>query len=139
MWITESGLFEGVSQQTINKIAAESVIESHEEGSVIFKAGEEANFLYILIEGAMQVSALGKQNFDFTVNQPGAVMGLSALLGPFKHNTQASAKTRVKMVRVPREIIQYVVKTYPEDGVLIQQHLMALMGQRLLDAYEYIA
>jgi CRP/FNR family transcriptional regulator, cyclic AMP receptor protein len=138
MWITESGLFEGVSQQSINGIAAESVIESHEKDSTIFEAGEEANYLYILIEGAMQVSAGSRQKCDFTVNQPGGVVGLSSLLEPFRYNTRVSAKTPIQVVKMPREAIERVLKTSPEDGVLMLRHLMAVMGQRLIDAYEYI-
>jgi CRP-like cAMP-binding protein len=136
MWITEAGLFKGASQRAMNKIGDESVDESYEQGSAIFRAGEEANFFYALVDGTVEISAGTRQNV-FTVIQPGTVFGLSALVEPFKHNTRASAKTAVKVVKVPRDAIEHVLKKYPDDGVLILRHLMAMMAQRLKDAYEY--
>lgn len=138
MWITEAGLFKGVSQRAMNKIGSESIDESYEQGATIFRAGDEANFFYVLAEGAIEVSAGARQSVHFTVNRPGAVIGLSALVEPFRYNTQASARTFSKLVKVPREAIEGVLKKYPEDGVLILRHLMALMAQRLIDAYEYL-
>lgn len=135
MWITEAGLFKGASQRAMNKIGGESVDQSYEQGSTIFRADEEANFFYVLVEGAVELSAGTRRNV-FTVIRPGTVFGLSALVEPFKHNTHAAAKTVVKAIKVPREAIEHVLKKYPEDGVLILQHLMAMMAERLKDAYE---
>lgn len=133
MWITETGLFKGAGQRAMNKIAGESLDESYEQGSIIFRVGDEANFFYVLVEGTVELSAGARQ---FTFIQPGAVFGLSALVEPFKHNTHASARTAAKVVKVPREAVEHVLKKYPEDGVLILRHLMAMMAQRLKDAYE---
>ncbi|HAR95701.1 MAG TPA: hypothetical protein DCR97_07035 [Deltaproteobacteria bacterium] len=133
MWMTEAGLFKGASQRTVDKIAGEAVDESYEQGSAIFRAGEEANFFYVLVEGTVELSAGTRQ---FTFIRPGAVFGLSALVEPFKHNTHALARSAVKVVKVPREAIEHVLKKYPEDGVLVLRHFMAMMAQRLKDAYE---
>lgn len=133
MWMTEAGLFKGASQRAVDKIAGEAVDESYEQGSSIFKVGDEANFFYVLVEGNVELSAGTRQ---FTFIQPGAVFGLSALVEPFKHNTQATARSAIKVVKVPRDAIEHVLKKYPEDGVLILRHFMAMMAQRLKDSYE---
>lgn len=138
MWMTEAGLFKGISQRAVKKIGGECIDESYEQGSTIFKAGEEANYFYILAEGTVEVSAGTRQSIQFTVSRPGAVVGLSALVEPYRYNTTASAKTFVRTVKVPREAIEQVLKKYPEDGLLILRHLIALMAQRLVDAYEYV-
>jgi CRP-like cAMP-binding protein len=138
MWMTEAGLFKGISQRAVQKIGSECIDESYEQGSTIFRAGEEANFFYILAEGTVEVSAGARQSIQFTVSRPGAVVGLSALVDPYRYNTTASAKTFVRAVKVPREAIEQVLKKYPDDGLLILRHLIALMAQRLVDAYEYV-
>ena len=138
MWLTEAVLFKGISRRALTKIGGESIDESYERGSTIFKAGEEADFFYVLAEGTIEVSAGTRQGIQFSVSRPGAVVGLSALIEPYRYNTRASAKTFVRVVKVPREAIEQIIKKYPEDGVLILRHLITLMAQRLVDAYEYV-
>ena len=138
MLVTEAGLFKGVSQRTVNKIGSVSVDESYERGAQIIKAGEQADYFYVLAEGTVEISAGKRETIHFEIGRPGALIGLSALFEPFTYTTSASAKTDVKLIRIPREAIENVVRKYPEDGILILRHLMGFLAQRLKDVYANI-
>lgn len=137
--ITEADLFKGVSQRAVSKIGGECTDEAFKRGAGIFKAGEEAAYFYVLLDGSVDISAGTKDSLHFAVSRPGAVIGWSALVEPFTYTASASAMTPVKVIKVPREAIEHVLKKYPEDGLLILRHLTGIIAQRLRDAYANVA
>ncbi len=134
----ESDLFKGASQRIISEIGKNSEEVSFEKDTVIFRTNEEAHYLYVLVEGELDIVILEKENIHFKVIKPGEVFGWSALVEPYLYTATARCETGVKAIRIAREDIEKAVKRHPEEGLVIYKHLTGIIAQRLRNAYKHI-
>ena len=79
-----------------------------------------------------------KQTIHFTVNQPGEIIGWSALVEPYKYTATAMCKSDTRVVRMSRESLEEIIIQHPSDGLAILRHLTGIISQRLRHAYLYI-
>ena len=93
----------------LREVAMISELVEYEGGQTIFEAGEPANYLYLLMEGSVDlhyVVAPGNKNHgqrrDFMVGtiNPGEILGISALIEPYKLTSAAVATLPCRLVRV---------------------------------------
>ena len=134
----ESDLFKGVSQRVLNEIGKKSEEAFFNKDSIIFKAEEEAVYIYELAEGAVDIVVSEKDNMHYSVMRPNEIFGWSALVEPYVYTATARCTTDVKVVRITRDVIEEAVKRHPAEGLIIYKHLAGLIGQRLRSAYQYI-
>jgi toluene monooxygenase system ferredoxin subunit len=134
----ESELFKGVSQRVIGEIGKMSEEIAFEKDSIIFKADDEASFIYELVEGTVDIVILEKTQGHFSVMRPGEIFGWSALVEPYVYTATVQCVTNVKVIRIARETIESVVERHPAEGLMIYKHLAGIIGQRLRSAYQAI-
>jgi CRP-like cAMP-binding protein len=134
----ESDLFKGVSQRVLNEIGKKSEEAFFSKDSIIFRAEEEAVYIYELAEGAVDIVVSEKDNMHYSVMRPNEIFGWSALVEPYVYTATARCTTDVKVVRITRDVIEEAVKHHPAEGLIIYKHLAGLIGQRLRSAYQYI-
>jgi len=134
----ESDLFKGVSQRVLNEIGKKGEEVFFSKDSVIFKAEEEALYIYELAEGTVDIVVSEKDNMHYSVMRPNEIFGWSALVEPYVYTATARCTTDVKVVRIARDVIEDAVKHHPAEGLIIYKHLAGLIGQRLRSAYQYI-
>jgi len=134
----ESDLFKGASQRITSEIGKSSEEVSLEKDSIIFKADEEATYIYELVEGEVDIVILEKENMHFKVIRPGEIFGWSALVEPYVYSAMARCVTDTKAIRIARDSIENAVKRHPDEGLIIYKHLMGIIAQRLRNAYQYI-
>lgn len=85
-------LFKGLNKahsDAVSKIAKETTVEV---GEVIFKEGEEAENLFVLKQGAVELTTAVEKGFELPIallRTPGDLFGSSALVPPFKYNLSA--------------------------------------------------
>jgi len=82
--LSQAGFFSGLSKEQIMRMSSVSRIEEYPEGSQIYKIGETATTLYVLIEGVVRF-AIGYGNREASAGDilhPGQVFGWSALTPP---------------------------------------------------------
>lgn len=134
----ESDLFKGVSQRVISEIGKSGEEMSFEEDVVIFRAEEEAYYLYELVEGEVDIVILEQENIHFKVVKPGEIFGWSALVEPYVYTATARCVTGTKVIRIARDSIENAVKRHPDEGLIIYKHLTGIIAQRLRNAYQHI-
>ena len=134
----ESDLFKGVSQRVISEIGKSSEEVSLEKDAVIFRADEDAYYLYVLVEGEVDIVVLEKENMHFKVIRPGEIFGWSALVEPYTYSAMARCVVNTKAIRIARDSIENTVKRHPDEGLIIYKHLTGIIAQRLRNAYQYI-
>lgn len=134
----ESDLFACVSQRVLSEIGKLSEEIIYQKESVIFTIGEEAFYIYELVEGTVDVVVLERENMHFSVIRPGEIFGWSALVDPYEYTATATCLTDVSAIRIARNSIEDVVKRHPAEGLVIYKHLAGIIGQRLRGAYQYI-
>ena len=73
MIVKEIDLFKGINSVVMKEIAGISTEESYVKDEVIFRQGEEAENLYILEEGTLNLVIENGGSLIYTLTEPGMV------------------------------------------------------------------
>ncbi len=99
-----SELFKGLSQEEINKfIETSAIIKNYKKNENIFIVGEEAKYLYILIEGQVIVESIDKSGKQIIVNKftkSGDIFAevYSILRKKFEYNAYAKISSKILLI-----------------------------------------
>jgi CRP/FNR family cyclic AMP-dependent transcriptional regulator len=101
--------FAYLDSDQLREVAMISEVVERDVHDTIFEAGEPAEYLYLLLDGSVDlhyVVAPGNKNHgqrkDFMVGtiNPGEILGISALIEPYKLTSAAMTTLPCKLVRV---------------------------------------
>jgi CRP/FNR family transcriptional regulator, cyclic AMP receptor protein len=85
-------LFKGLSNAQLDAVAGIARKRRVEVGKEIFKEGEEAENLFILRKGAVELTTTVESGFELPIallRTPGDILGSSALVPPFRYSLSA--------------------------------------------------
>ncbi len=102
---------------------ARSVV-SVPSGLVLFRAGEPATNMYVLIEGLAEVH-VGDQVIE--VARPGALLGEMAMVSSAVRSATVITRTGCRLVSIDVSQFDILVRESPEFA----RHVMAVMAERL--------
>ena len=136
--IQESELFRGVSPRVFTEIAKESEEMTFRKGTILFSTGDNAQDIYELVEGSVDLMALEKEIVHLTVSRSGQIFGWSALVEPYERTATAKCTADTKVVRMSRDSIERTIERHPHEGLAILKNLIRIVAQRLREAYTYI-
>lgn len=104
-----------------------------QEGTVIFKQGEAASFLYILESGLVEIVFKPFDGSDIPVSRlnSGCVFGWSSTLGREGYTSSARALTDCETYRICGKELQKLCEENPETGVVILDRLASAIAERL--------
>jgi CRP-like cAMP-binding protein len=101
--------FGHLDSDQLREVAMISEIVEYERGQTIFEAGQEADNLFILVGGSVDLHYVVKPDNDShgprkdfmvgTIN-PGEILGISALIEPFKLTSASVATLPCRLVSV---------------------------------------
>lgn len=138
MLVEERHLFDGMSREFMDKMGRCSVIESREAGDILFRHGDPAQHLYILVEGRVRLS-FGKQGYmSFVISNSGDVVGLSSILGRESYHDSAECLVPCRLKKVMREELLRIFDEDPDSGMRFFRRLASLLGQQLVNTYKLI-
>ncbi len=135
MFIQETDLFKGVSQEAMNEIAIIMVEQSCDRGAVLFAEGDPANHFFILKEGRVRLAVGREAEIDYPVSTPGEAFGWSSLVGRDIYTAQAECETACKLIKIEGESLNSVFRKNPESGMVFFRRLAGAIGQRLIKTY----
>ena len=133
-WLRKTELFGTLSESQLNLLLSHSSVESLPEGKTIFRQGDEANHLYILIEGAVDLSVKTGEKFDFLtskVEKEGAAFGIPSLIEPFRYNMTATCSKSSKVLVINAGRVRMEMKKDPKMGMEIMKKLASIYFNRL--------
>ena|SRR3974390_918274 len=90
----------------------------------IFRAGEQADYMYVVVEGKVRISANGR---ELEVLGPGGVFGEIALIDDGPRSADAIAITDCRVVPIDEPWFQFLVQQTPYFSLQI----MRVMADRL--------
>lgn len=99
-------------------------VEEHKPGSIIFSAGDSADFLYFLMSGEVELMLHGQ---TLEKEAAGGVLGEMAMMKSAVHNATATAISDVKLARVDRNKLKEIIKG--NNGFSF--HIMSTLAKRL--------
>jgi CRP/FNR family transcriptional activator FtrB len=133
-WLKKTELFGSLNESHLNTILSRSSIESFPEGKTIFRQGDEANYLYILIEGMLDLSVKTGEKFDFLtskVEKEGAAFGIPSLIEPFRYNMTATSLKPSKVLVINAGRLKVDMEKDPKMGMEIMKKLVSIYFNRL--------
>ena len=93
-------------------------------GSVLFEEGQDADFMYVIVEGDIQLSLRGQ---PLTVVGSGAILGEMALLSSDARSATATAATDCRLAPIDEHSFRALIQHTPEFAF----HIMKVLADRL--------
>jgi len=135
MFFERTYLFKGLSKEVLEEVAEALSEESFEEGTQIFKEGEPAQSLYVLVEGRVRLNIGGKGTVTKTVSSPGDAFGWSSLLHNERYTATAVPLVPARVQRISGQAMNEIFNRHPDSGLIFYRRLARLIWQRLIESY----
>jgi CRP/FNR family transcriptional regulator len=133
-WLKKTTLFEDLEESHLNALLSNAQVESFPEGKTIFRQGDQAVSLYVLIEGAVDLTVKTGERIDLMtskIEKEGAVFGMPSLLEPFRYNVTATCLKPSKVLMIKADSLRKGMETDPKMGMEIMKKLAAIYFNRL--------
>ena len=133
-WLRKTELFGTLSESQLNTILAHSEGKSCVEGETIFKQGDKANHIYILIEGLIELSVKAEEKFGLLtskIEKEGAVFGMPSLIEPFLYNVTATCSKPSKVLVINAGRLKMEMEKDSKMGLEIMKKLVYIYFNRI--------
>ena len=133
-WLKRTELFEALEESQLNALLLHASVESFPEGKTIFNQGDEAVRLYVLVEGAVDLTIKTGEKIDFMtskIEKEGAVFGMPSLIEPFRFNVTAICLKPSKVLVLDADHIKKTMQEDPKMGMEIMKKLASIYFNRL--------
>lgn len=129
-------LFQGVEETTLEEIAAVSRIREYEEGDVLYRLGDDAEDVYVLVSGRVRFS-LGVGNRGQTsgsIMSGRMVFGWAALVDdqPRRVATAECLEDSV-VLAINGNGLKAALEKHPPSGFLVMRRLAAMIARNFMD------
>jgi CRP-like cAMP-binding protein len=112
-----------------------------DQDEMIFSQGEEAQYLYLVVEGEVAIRFNPDDGETLTVARvgKGEVFGWSSALGSHTYTSGAHCLQKAKLLRIEGVALKKLCEDYPETGILILDRLAGVIAQRLQGTRDQVA
>ena len=124
------GLFAGLGEEQVQRLAAVCGHASFEAGDQIFAQDSGCEETIIVLEGDAEIRVRGHEGSVGTVG-PGECLGEVALLTDSGHSALAVASTEVQAAVLKRTDLTELVRQRPDIGVVLYRNLARGLGEKL--------
>jgi len=133
-WLKKTELFEGLEESELKALLSNTSVQSFSEGETIFRQGDQANHLYILIEGAVDLTVKAQEEVGFMtskIEKEGAVFGMPSLIEPFRYNVTATCLKPSRILIIEADHLRKNMEKDPKMGMNIMKKLAFIYFNRL--------
>jgi len=141
-WLKNVDLFSGLEEPQLIVILSYSSVESLPEGKTVFNQGEEAHRLYVLIEGAVTLTAKTGEKIELmtsTIDKEGVIFGMPCLLEPFRYNVTATCLKPAKVLMIEAAPVRKEMEEDLKMGMEIMKMLASIYFNRLNEMREGVS
>lgn len=118
--LREIPLFEGVSDASLERLAARSAEVEAEPGQVLAMPGDPGSGMFVVLEGTVSVEVRGGFHAEL---EPGQFFGEVALLVPTGRVARVRAATPARCLSIPREDALALLETEPSLSLKMLREL----------------
>ena len=112
---------------------------NYTSGSIILEEGKDAEWLYLLVEGCIDLSYKSEESYHpkatkiFQVGEinPGELFGISALIDPFKYNATATTSEQSTIVKFNAKSLRTISDLDCTLGYTLMQQVAKAVMERL--------
>lgn len=124
------GLFSGLSEEQVQRMAATCGYASFGVGETIFTQDSDSSETFIVLDGDVEIHVEGAQGAVGTVTA-GECLGEVALLTSTAHSATAIALTDVRAAVLKGSDLTELVRQRPDIGVVLYRNLARGLGEKL--------
>ena len=123
-------LFTGIPTDVVDDIGADVDLQSFDTDEVIFEEGEVGDSLYLVVDGAIRISKMGRGHKQETLTyiQPGNFFGEMALIDGQPRSAQASAAEPCTLGRIDALAFERILSRAPNT---LHRNLLRFVVERL--------
>jgi CRP-like cAMP-binding protein len=133
--LSQIELFEGVPQGQLAAIAGIGEEVTYQEGETIFREGDNAEQLYILLQGnisiQVQLSSRPERITVSVISQPNQSFGWSGVVAPYHYTASALCKTGCRLLAINGQQLLQVLQEEPASGFIVMQRIAGIISSRL--------
>jgi len=124
------GVFRGLDEEQATRVASACGLARFETGEALFEARSDADRLFLLLEGAVEVRLPGAAApaGHVTAGEP---LGERALLTGQHHSARATATSPVEAAVLHRDDLRAVERQRPDIGLVLYRNLAIGLGRKL--------
>ena len=113
--LAKNRIFDGIEPDLLEQIAPEVRVVQLEPGEVIFREGDRGDLLYLVGEGSVKISKIGRGGAQETLGfiQPGNFFGEMALLDGEPRSAMATAVDNTLLGTVDESTFQHILELAP--------------------------
>ncbi len=138
MYIQQNELFRGLEKSIIDEIGRIGVETRCRKGEFALKAGQPADFLFILQEGRARVIIGEKGHIDFVACDPGDIFGWPSLVDRPVYTASVECLEDCKLIKIPKDRLAAILAKDPSSAAVFFKRLAGIIGQRLINSYNVI-
>ncbi len=131
----EFDLFKEVSRDTLKEIAAISETIQLKKGDFVFREGDRADHLHLLVSGsiALRVNLTSRPDSVTVsfVNRPHQTLGWSGVVSPNHYTASAICEEDSGLIAIPSEKFMQILDAHPEAGYKVMLRITAIISDRL--------
>jgi ribosomal protein S18 acetylase RimI-like enzyme len=128
--VQDLSLFGGLDLEQVNRLAGACNLATFKLGDVIFREGQDAQELHLLLEGEVAIARSGSPGLVGTVSK-GECLGEMSLLSAAPHSATATALTSVESAVLGHRDLVELIRLRPDIGLHIYRNLAGGMAEKL--------
>ena len=129
--VSELPLFQGLNQEQVDRLAGACTVMNFGAGERVFGESENADRMYILLEGRLNVT-YGTPGVRVGEVERGETVGEMSLLSSSTHSATATADIKTETAVLSHQDLGALVRRRPDIGVIIYRNLGLGLGKKLL-------
>lgn len=133
--LSQGDLFAALSTEQLTAIAAYCHEITCDEGKTLFREGQEATQLFILLEGKVNLQvwlAAHRENITVEViTQPYQTIGWSGLVTPYFYTATALCQTNSRLLALDGHAFLRLLEQDPVTGFVVMRRITEVICDRL--------
>jgi CRP-like cAMP-binding protein len=128
-------IISGLNDDQFNKLAQISELHTHKKDDYLFKVGEDAHHVYILLDGKVSIqvplSSRPEMVSIVILSKQGQLIGWSGLMGPSHYTADAICLDDSTFLEIPGEEFFKVLEQDKGAGFGVLQRIITVISERL--------
>jgi CRP-like cAMP-binding protein len=139
MYFKQSDFFTGMAHGFVKDIMANVEKIACAAGDIIFQAGDETRYFYILIKGHVKLSIDREGRTVFVINRAGECFGWSSLIDRPHFSASAVCAAPTSLMRLEKTKLRRIIQSDPYNGLIFMERIAGMIGDRLLNCYRTLS
>ncbi len=138
--LSQFGLFKGLPESLLNEIAAICSEASYKNDEFVFREGETADKLHLLVKGsvALRVKLTSRPEAVTVsfISTPFQSFGWSGVVAPFHYTSSAQCDEDSEVITLPAAPFMKLLEQNPEAGFKVMQRITVIIADRLRNSHQ---